>query len=219
MERKTSWDSTWEKVFSTKEWGKYPPEELIRFTVRNLGRNQAKVLDAGCGTGAGSWYLAREGFEVFGVDGSQTAVEKASTRFKSEKLPGSFLRGDLIDLPFSDESFHGAIEVGAISQNRSEQIKKIFSEVYRTLKPNGFFFSMLIGTGSWGEGMGKRIEDGTYTEILEGPFAGLGTTHFFSESEIKEFFSKFKIISCEVSTRTYEERTRKIVWWVMTAQK
>jgi hypothetical protein len=58
------WDPVWENIFSSIPWGKYPPEELIRFVARNfyaaLQRNRIKLLEMGCGPGANLWYMARE---------------------------------------------------------------------------------------------------------------------------------------------------------------
>lgn len=52
------------------------------------------VLDAGCGTGYGSWQLIRRGCrEVTAVDVSPEAIEEARDRYRSEHL--RFLCGDL----------------------------------------------------------------------------------------------------------------------------
>ncbi len=76
----------WENIFQNKEWGKYPPIPLVRFVAKNFynvpNRKEIKILELGFGTGANLWYLAREGFSVYGIEGSKTAVEKAIKRFK-----------------------------------------------------------------------------------------------------------------------------------------
>ncbi|EAL1485109.1 SAM-dependent methyltransferase, partial [Campylobacter coli] len=45
----------WENIFSNKEWGKYPSENLIRFIARNFynvkNRNEIRILELGLGTG------------------------------------------------------------------------------------------------------------------------------------------------------------------------
>ena len=61
-------DLRWEEIFRTRAWGKYPPEEFIRFMAANFyrhpARQEVKVFEAGFGTGANLWYAAREGFTV-----------------------------------------------------------------------------------------------------------------------------------------------------------
>ena len=224
MESSTkSWDPIWEKVFSTGEWGKYPPEELIRFIARTFyqapDRSQVTILDAGCGTGAGTWYLAREGFSVTSLDGAPSALRTGKQRLEGEGLPARPVQGDLIALPFRSGTFDAVTDIAAISQNRLAAIRSILSEIHRILKPGGRFFTMMLRTGCWGDGMGTRLEQGTYIDIPEGPLAQRGVTHFFSESEIQELFRPFQVRSWETSLRTYENRTREISFWVVIAEK
>ncbi len=78
-----SWDPIWEKVFSEQPWGKYPGESLIRFIAKNfykLNRGEVKILEVGFGTGANIWYLSREKFDTYGIEGSETGVKLAYER-------------------------------------------------------------------------------------------------------------------------------------------
>jgi hypothetical protein len=47
------WDPVWEQIFSSREWGKYPPEHVVRFVDRNSyrvpDRKQVRLLEVGCG--------------------------------------------------------------------------------------------------------------------------------------------------------------------------
>lgn len=68
------------KIHSTQEWGRYPSETVIRFITRNYykaEREKIKILDFGCGAGAHTWNLAREGFDEYAFDGSKSAMDKA----------------------------------------------------------------------------------------------------------------------------------------------
>ncbi len=40
--------------------------------------------------GAHTWYLAREGFDVYAFDGSKSAVAKAAQRLEKEHLKAHF---------------------------------------------------------------------------------------------------------------------------------
>lgn len=98
---------SWEKLTSDE------PVSGIRATVR-AGRDQmrgillnwlptnlvgARVLDAGCGTGAAAIELARRGADVVAIDLSPTLVDVARTRASQSKLRGSidFRSGDMMD--------------------------------------------------------------------------------------------------------------------------
>src|SRR3990172_5598605 len=116
-----SWDSCWEVVYQTQEWGKYPPEELVRFIARNFykvpKRKEVKILDLGCGTGSATWYIAREGFSAYGIDGSETAIKIVKQRFQNEKLNGDFKVGDIIKLDYPDSFFDCVVDVMSLLHN------------------------------------------------------------------------------------------------------
>ena len=200
-----SWDPVWEKIFSSREWGKYPPEELIRFTAQQFyktsNRRKIKFLDLGCGTGSCSWYLAKEGFTVYGVDGSKTAISQAKKRFRKENLKGNFQVMDYIHLDFPDSFFDAAIDVGSIQCNPIYNVPVILKEIKRILKSRGKFFLLMSADGSY-----------------NGPFKGKGYNHFFKLPEIKKLFKNFKIISIEQSTRTMENRKHKIINWIVICE-
>ena len=196
------WDKTWETVFRSQEWGKYPPEELIRFIARNFykvpDRKKIKILDVGCGTGTCTWYLTREGFSAYGIDGSKTAIKIAEERFMKEGLKGEFKVGDLTNISYPNEYFEGGVDIAAIQHNDIKSQRKIISEVYRVLKPHGKFFSMMIAKDSYGYGLGNEIEKNTFGDIEKGPFAGKGIVHFFEEREIRELLHNFRNIMIDI---------------------
>lgn len=218
-------DETWEKIYRSQAWGKYPPEELIRFMARYFysapDRKKVKILDFGCGTGASSWYLSREGFCLYGIDGSKTAIGIAEERFKKEGLTGEFKVGNFIKTDYPDNFFDGIADVTSIQHNTRENILMILKEIHRILKPGGKFFSMALNTESYGYGLGEKVEANTYRDIPSGPLAGRGTIHFFDEEELKELFDKsgFKLVSLELSERTLDNRTKRISHWIIGASK
>lgn len=219
----TSWDPVWEDIFSSRPWGKYPPEELVRFIARNFykvpDRSEVRILDLGCGPGACSWYVAREGFSVFGIDGSLTAIRQAQERLSGEGLKGDFRVGDLVELPWPDRYFDGVIDVEALSSNTLVASQRIVTEVYRVLKPGGRFFSMTFKDGCWGDGLGQRIEPHTFTDISEGPCAGMGVTRFSPESEVRQLYGLFNDLKLEYRARSVDDMAHVVAEWVITCRK
>jgi len=221
----TAWDSTWEKVFQEREWGKYPPEELIRFVAWSFYntpyRSRVRILDAGCGTGACTWYLAREGFSAYGIDGSKTGISIAKKRFADEGLQAEFQVGDLVQLPYPDDYFDGVVDVAALQHNTLPSIKAILVEFNRVLRAGGKLFSMVFAVGTWGYGLGDELETNTLTNIREGPLQRKGTTHFFNEVEVKGLLTKsgFEPITIERSERTLDNQKHKVSFLVVTAEK
>jgi ubiquinone/menaquinone biosynthesis C-methylase UbiE len=217
------WDSVWEKIFRAQEWGKYPPEELIRFVARNYykapNRKDIKILDVGCGTGAATWYIAREGFSAYGIDGSETAIDNAKKRFQCESLNGELKVGDFSKLDYPDKFFDAVIDIAAIECNDIKSQIKIISDIYRVLKSNGKFFSMMLAKGTWGHGSGDEIEKDTFINVKEGPHVGHGLIHFADEEEVKNLLHKFRDVKIECSQRTENNQKDKIIHLVIIAQK
>ena len=85
------YDPIWDSIFSSRAWGRYPAEELIRFVMRESSRSRdkgaIKALELGCGPGANLCFLANEGIRFDAIDGSSSAVAQAKMRLDSES-PG-----------------------------------------------------------------------------------------------------------------------------------
>ena len=191
----------WEEKFSSREWGRYPPEDLVRFMGRNfrqLPRAEISVLEIGCGPGANIWFLHREGYRVAGIDGSATAIQKAAQRIDRENhdlnpLSPDLQVGNFVSLPWEDCSFDVVVDIFALYANTAEVIDQALSQVFRVLKPGGRFYSKMWGTNTSGYKQGREIEPYTFDDILHGPCFNMGVTHFFDEAEIKRKFEAFDI--------------------------
>ncbi len=220
-----NWDSTWEQIFSTREWGKYPPEEVIRFIARNFyafpDRKQIKLLEIGCGTGANIWYMSREGFDVYGIDGSTTAIAKAENRLHSEGLKAHLRVGDLISLSnfYPPAYFDAVLDVACLQHNSIQGIKTIVEQVKTVLKPGGRIFSIAVASGSWGYGLGKEVELGTFIEITEGPLEGKGLCHFFNLEEVQQLSNYFADVQIEYSLRSLNYQQQYYKHWLIEGKK
>lgn len=123
-----SFSREWEKIHSTQEWGRYPSETVIRFIARNYyktDRTMVKILDFGCGAGAHTWYLAREGFDVYAFDGSKSAVEKAKKYLAAdgyEKVHFDVMDG--AEIQYEKNFFDCVVDSVCIYANTTQNIKK-----------------------------------------------------------------------------------------------
>jgi ubiquinone/menaquinone biosynthesis C-methylase UbiE len=93
----------------------------------------AGVLDAGCGAGRMSRYLAERGCLVQGVDLSPGMVAMAR-RAHPELM---FTVGSLTDLPYSDGQFAGVMLWYSIIHTPPAGLFRIFAEACRVLRPGG----------------------------------------------------------------------------------
>jgi demethylmenaquinone methyltransferase/2-methoxy-6-polyprenyl-1,4-benzoquinol methylase len=102
-----------------------------RETVRAVVRGGDRVLDAACGTGDLAIIAAKAGANVTGLDFSEQMLIRA--RRKAPEL--EWLQGDLLRLPFPDDSFDAAT-VGFGIRN-VENLQRGIDELRRVLRPGG----------------------------------------------------------------------------------
>jgi SAM-dependent methyltransferase len=70
------------------------------------------VLDIGCGTGENALHLAERGHEVWGVDLSGVAIERAMVKAHARRLPVVFLAGDALEPDGIGRTFDTLIDSG-----------------------------------------------------------------------------------------------------------
>lgn len=139
-----SFDETWEKIHAEREWGKYPSEHVIRFVARNYyksDRKNTKALDIGCGAGANTWFLAREGFDVYAFDGSKSAIGRVKTLLSKDNLTANLKVCDAIEMDYPNDYFDFAIDNFSICCNKMECIEDIYKRIFNILKIGGGTFS------------------------------------------------------------------------------
>jgi SAM-dependent methyltransferase len=93
-----------------------------------------KVLDAACGEGYGSALLATAASFVTGVDLSESAVEHARARYRSDRL--DYLVSNCLELPFDDDAFDCIVSFETLEHLEDHQ--GLLTEFRRVLKPGGF---------------------------------------------------------------------------------
>ena len=221
-------DDYWEKLFASRAWGAYPPEELVRFMGRHYSaspiRSAIKVLEIGCGPGPNIWFLVRQGYNVCGIDGSSTAIAQAKDRLVVENLPHEVHRVELVvgnfsSLPWASESFDAVVDVEALYANSLAEIRATIAEIWRTLKFGGRFFGKLFGTATSGSTSGELIEPGTYRKPQTGPCTGNELAHFFARDEFALLFADFAFLSIDQSYRTDGNGSVEIFEWLVIATK
>ncbi|MFA6427482.1 MAG: class I SAM-dependent methyltransferase [Candidatus Magasanikbacteria bacterium] len=156
-----------------------------------------KILDVGAGTGRVSIELAKRGAHVVALDVSEKMLEKIKdsrlrlTTDGQARLKIKKIVGDAESLPFEDESFDGVVAAFLIVHLKDPQ--RFFDEVYRVLKPGGFFVVTNINQKRPPEvetKQGKIIIESYYhrpekiRELLEGLAFGIEEEKFVKEGEV-----------------------------------
>lgn len=97
------------------------------------GIDGLKILDAGCGTGRTVRNLLHWGAEVTATDLSEEMVKIIKMKFSKVEA----IQSDIEELPFEDDTFDAAYSMLVIVHLKD--LDRAFDEIYRVLKPGGYF--------------------------------------------------------------------------------
>jgi len=217
----------WENIFQNNEWGKYPPVAVIKFIAKNFykvkNRKDIKILEIGSGTGANLWFCAREGFSVYGIDGSKTAVDRMLKRFEDENLVDNLFGtsvGDYYDKldDIEDESLDAIIDIESLYCNSFDKSREIVQKAFNKLKVGGVMFSLTFADGTYGLD-GENID---YHAVLpiDGPMADKGFTRYTTKDDIVKLY---KLYNNEISNIERQElhlnNGEVLKEWIIELQK
>lgn len=140
------WDQYYKNKLCTAE-----PSAFARF-VSTLIEKTGKMIELGCGNGRDAVYFAQLGLDIIACDRSSEVISGLSAR----NIPNAeFLCADLLDdtLHPNDgyDYEYSRFTLHAIDE---EQEKKLFANVFRSLKKGGKFFieSRSVNDPSFGKG-------------------------------------------------------------------
>lgn len=218
-----AFDRTWEAIFQSRGWGRYPPEDVVRLVARRFfgvpDRTHVKILDLGCGGGANTWFLAREGFRVTAVDGSAAAVARTSDLLTQEGCTADVVVRDFLDLNFPDAVFDAVLDCASIQHNPWDDIVSVHRHIFRILKPGGWFLGLLLNTDS-SHPRGDEAPEGSELRGFRAGTLDQGVfVHLFSRNELDLLFAPYEATSVDSVCRSDGGGTTWVAQFVVAAQK
>ena len=111
-----------------------------RFIIDRLGLEPgARVLDLACGTGRHAIELARQGYDMVGLDLSMVMLKRALSEAQNAKQVIKFIHGDMQKLTF--KAIFDAVYCVQTSFGYFDDLRnfRVLQGIYRALKPNGVF--------------------------------------------------------------------------------
>ena len=173
---------------------------VVSFVTMLQSEEVRRILDFGCGTGRHTVYIAKLGFDVYGYDWSEPAIEIAQRELTRERLPAKLQVWDMtvLPLPYVDDFFDAVVVVRVLHHTYIETIKRIVSEIARITRGGGYLYLEAPSyeyavtqpeTGS------PEPEPGTWVP-LKGPEVGI-PHHHFKRNELLETFKAFKTVEVE----------------------
>ena len=220
-----AWDSTWEKIYRSTGYNRYPSEEVIGFVLRNFGgrqdRHAVRILELGCGQGANLWFLALEGFDTYGIDAAETGIKLSQQVLGAMQLSAELTVGDIenLDRIYPASFFDAVIDMGCLQHNLLPMQSKILEQIHGALKPGGKMFSRMMQEGTYGDGLGVLVAPKAYKDIQEGPLRGWGLIQLCNYKDVTALFDRFSEVHVEESLRSVNDRKNWAKRWVITATK
>jgi ubiquinone/menaquinone biosynthesis C-methylase UbiE len=146
------------------------------------------ILDAGCGVGLTSAYVAKRfGAHVTAIDLLPEMVEKARERVTSQGLPVTVQQASLESLPFKDKSFDLILAESVLTFTN---VEKSLRELHRVLKKDGVLLAIeMSGEDSLAPSDRQRIQ------------SVYGISSIFSEQQWVQLFEKTGFHSLQVLLR------------------
>ena len=196
----------WEMLAENqKEYWRNPSEESYYLVNRWKTQGKRDFLDLGCGLGRHSILFGKNAFNVRCFDLSEEALKSTRKWAEEENLLFQYSHGDMLDLPYNDDSVDCIMCINVISHSDTAGVEKAISEIGRVLKADGECFLTLASKESWGymQEDWPLLDKNTRLRMDNGPENGI--PHFYADyEEAKSLFSDFETVNIS-HVKTYYE--------------
>src|SRR3989344_3305357 len=172
-------------------WGKEPIKSVKSILKY---KNSGDVLDMGVGEGRNSIFLAKQGFNVTGVDISKEAIEKFKRIADGENLKVEGIREDIRNFKFN-KKYDVIISATTLHFLDEKSIKKIIEKMKAHTKLNGINLITV------------------FTE--ENPHKNF--SHLFKKGELKSYYPDWKIIGYKEIITPVEKHGLALIFAIRTS--
>ncbi len=152
--------SHWDRRYAQSPWSTEPDSHLVG---RVAGLAPGRALDLGCGLGRNAVWLAAQGWEVTGVDGSAVGLDQAAQRAAEAGTTLRLVQADL--LAYRPEPAAYDLVVLANLHFPPGQREALFEHARAALAPGGHVFVTGHHLASLGR-EGPPFPERLYTEAL-----------------------------------------------------
>jgi len=205
----------WNQILKEEWYSQEEPDELVVDFVALLNKTGKRVraLDLGCGAGRHLVYMTLQGFEVFGLDISETGLSVTKKRLKKQNVEAYLLKGDMKKLPYVNSCFDVVICLHTIYHQKFEDMKKTIFEIHRILKRKGVALINFLSKRTYSYAKGRKVEENTFI-TLEGTEKGV-LHHFTDKREIQNLFKNFRIVELKLNEKIVKGKRQSR--WILIA--
>jgi len=186
----------WEWSMENNPIWLYPSEESYFLANRWKEAGFNKILDYGCGLGRHSIFFAKKGFDVSAFDLSSYGIEHLKDWARNENLDINAEVADMLQLPYSDDTFDCVFAYHVISHTDTKGMETIVKELKRILKKGGEFYITLCSKETWSykEANFPKIDENTIVKMDDGPEKGI-PHYYVTLDDILSLFKDFSILN------------------------
>lgn len=159
-----------------REW-----EKEVECLVRHFDEwpKRGRILELGCGEGKLSFILAQAGYDVVGIDISETAIAWAKEKADARGLTVDFRAMSVVDLGcFSGVEFDIVFDALCTHCIIGEDRAAMYGGIKRALKRGGLFYLNCVygGRENSNAERAKEFDEETHCDIRDGrPYRYIGT--------------------------------------------
>jgi 2-polyprenyl-3-methyl-5-hydroxy-6-metoxy-1,4-benzoquinol methylase len=183
-------------VPKTNAWRESYADHLERYrTFQHLYKGK-KVLDAACGVGYGSSFIADSGAEsVTGLDIDDEALAYAQNNFQTQGV--RFMKGDCTALPFENATFDMIVSFETLEHIRD--VDKVVSEFARCLKPGGCLVASTPNRLAYSMGQLQKDDNPFHVnEMTLGEFRSLMGRHLTIEKVLHQSSTLAHVLAAHI---------------------
>lgn len=196
----------WESAFRDKKemWGSEPSDSAILTVDLFKEYGIKKVLIPGFGYGRNAKNFIDEGFDVTGIEISETAIALSKEHYGNDI---KVYHGSVADMPFDQDLYDGIFCYALIHLLNTEERIKLIKDCYNQLSPDGYMFFVAISKTDSRYGQGKEVSKDTFDTKH-------GVTLFFYDSDsVKAEFEDYGLIEA----KEVDEATQR--FWLIKCKR
>ena len=139
--RKRYFDALYAYSLKGAHWDTGRPQpEFVQLAQSSEIRGD--ILDLGCGTGENAIYLAGLGYEVWGIDHSEVAVERARSKARGRGIDVTWIVGHALNLAQLGRKFDTVIDCGLFHQLGAGKRRSLSQSLASVLKSGGTYLAL-----------------------------------------------------------------------------
>lgn len=201
----------WESSFKDKQtmWGFEPADSAIDAVGLFRKNGLGKILIPGFGYGRNAKCFIDDGFDVTGIEISETAIDLAKKHYGDNI---KVFHGPVSRMPFNKESYDGIFCYALIHLLDETERAKLIEDCYNHLRPGGYMVFVAISTNDNAYGKGELLSKDRFL-----------TKHgvklfFYNPESITAEFGKYGIVETkevDEPAKNVESRPSQKFWWIV----